>query len=725
MKMGKRTLLSLLLSILFIGSISADEGMWLINGIDQKLYGAMKAQGLKLTADQIFNVDKASLSDAVVAIDGGSCSGSIISEQGLMITNHHCAYRDIHTLSTPEKNYLEDGFWAFNRGDEMPIEGKSVTFLRGIVDVTDLSNRIIDSLDAAGPRGLFFMNRVANVIEEYFDHIPYEKYVTSEWRGSRYLLYIYETYNDVRLVGAPPSYIGSFGGEVDNWGWPQHKGDFALYRIYGDKDGKPAKYSEDNIPLKFDNYLTISSKGVKEGDFSMILGYPGRTNRYSSSFEANEKYSIENPISYKVRRAKLDVWKSHMERDDKVRLNYADKYFGTSNYTDYARWENLCIERFDVIEKMEEREVELANWIRADKERTEKYGTLLAQLEKAYSVQAEHVKNKLNFQESLARGADLIRLGQRFRGVARFMERHNRDSADLTFSRAREFMEYADKEYKTVDYEADKELFAVMLRYYVENVGEHFWDSKFKDLLTRFNRDYAAIADYIYSNSVVTDRGRAEEFFSKKRSMDDFLADPMIEIVDNISMLPYNRAISNAQKKAKVSLSKVRGDYVRALYEMREDKGVSQYPDANSTMRLTYGTVGGSTPKDAVQYSYFSTTKGILEKEDPEDYEFKIAPTLKEALERGDWGRWGEDGALSVNFMSNNDITGGNSGSAVLNGKGELIGLAFDGNRESMAGDIYYVAEYNKCVNVDIRYVLWVMDKYVGAQVLLDEMNIR
>ena len=722
--MTKRFFLLALVVTLFLPKAHADEGMWLLNQIDKQLYEHLKSTGLELNPGEIYNPESIALSDAIVAIDGGSCSGSIISDMGLMITNHHCAYGDIHALSTADNNYLEKGFWAMDMEQEIPIKGKTVTFLRGIADVSDLVKHVIDSLDAAGPRGLFFMNKVSSVVEERYKSNPYEKSLSSEWRGSKYFLYFYETFADVRLAGAPPVYIGAFGGETDNWGWPQHKGDFAIYRVYTSVDGKPAEYSASNVPLKPRRFLTVSSKGVAEDDFTMILGYPGRTNRYSSSFEIREKFEVLNPMISSVRRAKLEVWKKYMDSSDEIRLKYADKYFGISNYTDYAKWENLCIERFDVIGKIEEREAVLSKWIAANPQRVEKYGKVLENLQKGYSLKADAESHKGYFQESMVRGAEFVGIGQRFLGVTRFLEREKLDSFDLSYPRAKEFYDIAMDLFASADVAADRELFKVMLGYFTEKVPDSYYYPSFKALLERFDGNTAAIADYVYDNSVITDRKRLEEFFSQKRSVADILNDPVVEVVNTISIREYNQNLSKIEDESGISLSSQRTAYTKAMYEMQNEMGLSVYPDANSTMRLTFGEVGGIVPRDAVKYNYLTTTAGILEKEDTSNYEFRISDRLKAALQAKDWGRWGRDGVLYVNFMSDNDITGGNSGSAVMNGKGQLIGLAFDGNRESMAGDVYFVEGYCKSVSVDIRYVLWVIEKYAGASNLIDEMVI-
>lgn len=713
------------LLFLTISYTRADEGMWLVKMLDKQFYSHMKSKGLKLKANELYSDERGALSDAIIAIDGGSCSGSIISPEGLMITNHHCAYGDIHALSTPEKNYLEDGFWAMNRDQEIYIKGKTVTFLRKVLDVTEETKAVIDSLDKAGPRGLFFMNKVSGILEERYKGTPYELFLSGLWRGSKYYLYFYETYRDVRLVGAPPVSVGAFGGETDNWGWPQHKGDFAIYRIYAGKDGKPADYSPDNVPLNAGRYLKVSAKGYKKDDFTMILGYPGSTNRYMSSFEMREKFEILNPVVYSVRRAKLDIWEKYMEMDPAIRLRYADKYFGISNYTDYAKWENICLERYNVEEVLKARERELSAWIASDPQRSKKYGTIMEDLEKGYRIKADITRHREYFRESMVRGAEYIGLAQRISGTASTLKRKGVDSVMIGDKALEELVNvHALPLYRGSDPRADRELFKKMLYYYVKEVPASFQSKEFSELLASYGGDTDKLTDYIYDNSLIGDSVKFISFFSKKRSLDDVLKDPVMKIVETIRIRDYNQTEDKLLDEAKVNLSAARANYVRAMYEMEIEKGMLNYPDANSTMRLTYGEVGPIEPADGIYYHYQTTSKGIGEKNNPRNYEFAMKPAVLDLLKKGDWGRWGENGKLYINFLTDNDITGGNSGSAVMNSRGELIGLAFDGNRESMSGDIYFKEGYCKTVAVDIRYVLWVIDKYANAQHLIDEMTI-
>ena len=457
----------------------------------------------------------------------------------------------------------------------------------------------------------------------------------------------------------------------------------------------------------------------------MILGYPGRTNRYMSSFELREKFEILNPVISGVRRSKLEVWKKYMDASQELRLKYSDKYFGVSNYTDYAKWENLCIDRFDVIDVLESREAKLAAWISAKPERVAKYGSVLSNLKTAYDVKAEITRIREYFRESMVRGAEFVGLGQRFNGLISALSRAKIEEFTLEDELIKNFNEIALKTFESTDFEADKELLKVMLRYFTKEVPQSFYDDAFVNLLAKFEGNTDKLADYVYDNSAITSKARLEKFFSQKRSLKDIETDPIIDIVKTTGIRNYNRLEDSLLKAVNIDPGTQRTAYVKAMYEMQSETSNNIYPDANSTMRLTFGEIGGIKAKDAVYYHYQTTTKGIQEKINPNDYEFRVKANYESALKAADWGRWGQNGTLYVNFMSDNDITGGNSGSAVMNAKGELIGLAFDGNRESMAGDVYFVEGYCKSVSVDIRYVLWVIEKYAGATHLLKEMDIK
>lgn len=721
----KKILIYALLALLAPASAMADEGMWLVNLFESSIYPQMKKKGLKLKPGEIYNERGTALSGAIVAVDYGMGTGSVISDRGLVITNHHVAYGDIHDLSTPENNYLENGFWAATEQDELPVKGKTVMFLRRIADVTDEAMEMRDSMIREGKFGVFGTRKIYGAIEKkYGKDTPYEVSCASMWRGEKYLLFYYEVYKDVRLVGAPPEKIGAFGGNQDNWGWPQHKGDFALYRVYGDKDGKPAPYSKDNVPIKPAKVLDISTGGVHEGDYTMVLGFPGRTNRYMSSFAVAEKQQVVNPVVIRARHERMEIIKKHMEADPKVRLLYSDKYFNLSNYADYATWENICLRRYDVIGIRAAEEARLAAWIDADPARRAEYGDLLANLKKGYEARAEAVREKCYYQETWIRPSDVMMTANR---LGTLVDRMRRDGiasvqdGDKNFagvkSNTRRMM-------KDFDLATDKEVLTRMMESFTGNVPREMWGEQLPQLYDRFKGDVPALVDYAFENTCCTSYEKLCAWFAQPRTAEEILSDPMAAMANSVSSRRFAEKLKQAEEASGIDADKEELRYAHAIYEMRESEGTPQYPDANSTMRLTYGTVGPVSPKDAVHYDSRSTVDGYLEKYNPDDYEFRVDERMSSLIRSKDWGRWGENGRLYVNFLTDNDITGGNSGSPVLDARGDVIGLAFDGNRESMSGDVYFHPTNFKTVCVDIRFVLWIMDKYAGAGKLIDEMRL-
>ncbi|MBQ0006685.1 MAG: S46 family peptidase [Alistipes sp.] len=711
----KKILVTLLLSTLMQGftSLRGDDGMYLVNLMEKGLIKDMRAAGLKLPPNVIYDESQASISDAIIALDF-FCSGSIISDKGLLITNHHCAYGDVHALSTPEHNYLEEGFWAFKRSEEKPIPGRSAFFLRKVIDVT----QEVDSLsrETGADKKKMGSRKLAWVMEtKYQKEYGMEASLGSMWKNSKYYMFLYDRFSDVRLVAAPPVSIAAFGGDIDNWEWPQHKGDFAIYRVYSAPDGSPAEYSPDNVPMVPKRHLAISTKGVKMGDYTMILGYPGRTNRYSSSFEADFVSRIQYPMTTPAMKGKMDIISDWSEKNDTIRLKYADQYFSISNVQENYEGAASAITRYGIVSKKQAIEKELQEWL--DK-RNDPRKEIITEIGKVYQARIDAEKELIKFRNGIVGSCAYFSMTNRIKSSMR-----KSDSTLLSADTL--FMKWSDDLFSSTDSRVEHDLFVYALTEYAASSSREFRGNAFNKMLDKFNGDGRAMAEWVWNNSFITDRTRFTEFISDYRSLKDVNADSFVRVLSSISIKDINDKIDKTCSFCPSSLTELKRRYTQALYEMRCEKGITQYPDANSTMRLTYGNVCDLHPRDGIRYAELSTASGILEKYDPSVYDFHLNDRQHALLEKKDWGRWGNpDGTMTVNFLSTNDITGGNSGSAVLNGRGELIGLAFDGNKESLCSDFWFEPRYCKCVNVDIRYVLWILDKYAGMNYLFDELEL-
>ena len=735
-----------------IGSYSAmaDEGMWMIHAIDAALEKKMQERGLQLAANEIYNADAegAAVADAVVSMEFG-CTGSMISDQGLLITNHHCAYGDVHALSTPEHNYLEEGFWAMHSDEEVNIKGKKVFFLKRVLDITEEVEAMKKEHDVqARPMG---MRKLSYLIEtKYKNETGLEAWLASMWDGSRYYIALYEVYSDVRLVAAPPVSSAAFGGDIDNWEWPQHKCVFAMYRVYTAPDGSPAVYSKENVPMKPKAKLNISLDGYKAGDYTMVIGYPGSTNRYSNSYEVNFYQTVRQPVCNSIRGKQMEIIKKWMDADPEIRLKYSDYFFTLSNIQELYSGEVECIDRFDVIGKKEAAEMELQEWIEASPERTERWGNLLKDLKTKYLAVAETERNVNYYRETIVRGTRISRACTKinaFRNAVMTSQgitpkksielQNGPDPAETDFCSTFRFcgnkygkhMSAILKEYEGIDLKVEKDLFRFAVEEYYSNIDHAYIGEYQKELYDSYTEgkatDYLALADYIWENSFFTDMQNLERFISEEHTLTEYLTDPLFRFLQEVKVTKFNEATLAAE--GDVSRSTLNKEFTHALYQMRLDKGIVQYPDANSTMRITYGTVGGYEPYDGVICDWKTTPAGILEKYQPGDFDFTLSDRQYLLYRKGDWGRWGfgENGSqMYVNFLTDNDITGGNSGSPVLNSKGELIGLAFDGNKESLASDVYCTPDYNKCVCVDIRFILWTLDRYAGMSRIIEELGI-
>ncbi len=716
----KRTFFLVVLLAFAAPFAAADEGMWMIQ---QLPYPQMKACGVKLPADAIFRDGAPVLAGAVVAIDGGVGTGSMISHEGLLITNHHVAYSDICALSTAEHNYLETGFWARTHADELPVAGKTVSFLRRVDDITDEAAELRAQMEAAGRWGPMSMRRLyADLEKRHAAGTPYEVSCTAMWGGRKFYLYYYEVYRDVRLVGAPPVSIGAFGGDIDNWGWPQHKGDFALYRVYADRDGHPAAYSPDNVPLNPAQVLTVATGGVHDGDCTMVIGFPGRTNRYTSSYGIAERQEVRNPIVVTDRHIRMEVLKRRMERSPEVRMKYSDAYFSLSNFADLAKWENTCLRRFDVAAKRRAEERELAAWIAADPQRTAAYGDLLPALEQGYTARREAVRHLNHFRESWLGPSEALLVGNRISSYLARLDRLKRDTLDIKAQDAAGVRSNSGRLRRNYDAATDRELLARMLVCFTDSVPRDLWGDGLRTMYDAAGGDAVRMAYEAFDRSVCSDAKRFDAYFSQNRAVAEIRRDPLVRLTESVPIRRFVGAVDRVEKASGHNISRLESRYQQALYAFREAQGQPQYPNANSTMRLTYGRVRPVHPSDGMHCDARSTIAGYTEKYDPTRYEFRVDDRMRSLIASGAWGRWEEKGTLPVNFLTDNDITGGNSGSPVLDKRGRLVGLAFDGNRESMACDLYFHPQHARTVCVDIRFVLWVIEQYAQANYLLDEI---
>lgn len=717
-----------ILALLFVCAslaAKADEGMWLVNDIDARLWQQMRKAGVKVSREAIYAEGSESLSGAVGAVDGGMGTGSFISPDGLFITNHHVAYGNLCALSGNGRNCLEDGFWAATRQDEIPLAGTTVWFLRRVKDITDEALALKEQMQASGRWGMMASRRMVAELEKRYAGEGYTPSCVAMWGGRRYYMYFYEVYRDVRLAGAPPVRIGAFGGETDNWGWTQHKGDFALYRIYAAPDGKPADYSADNVPVHPSRWLTVSTAGIDEGDYTMVIGFPGHTNRYLSSYAVEEKYAVRNPVVVEARHSRMDIIRASMEADSTVRMAYADRFFSLANYADYARWENICLRRYDVVGRYRARERDIMAWIAADTALTRRYGDLTRSLARGYAARRDAMSDCVFMQETWFGSGEAMLTANRVASAAARLKRDGITTVAASDKASAAIFSAADRMRENYDRATDRELFAAMTALFVRNIDLSKTGEYPAAALAEYGGDASAMAYGIYDGSFCTSAADFDAFFSCERSLDEILRDPLVAFAAAINVPSFKREVHRAERQAGVDVRQSEAAFARALYEYRDSRGEAQYPDANSTLRLSYGHVRALSPSDGVHYDWRSTARGYIEKRDSSQHDFRVDRRMTDLVERGEWGRWGDrrHGGLTVDFITDNDITGGNSGSPVLNARGELVGLAFDGNRESMSGDVWFQPDYARTVCVDIRFVMWVIEKYAGAGALLDEIS--
>ncbi len=677
-------------------SASADEGMWLLPMLRQMVGKDLKAAGCKLSPEDIYSINKSSLKDAIVQF-GGGCTGEMISDEGLLVTNHHCGYSTIQGLSTDESNYLMNGYWAKSRDEELPCPGLTVTFLVSMEDVTE----VLSHADNPAERGDALVKAVLE------SHPGCTAEITSFYNQNIFYLIVYKTYTDVRFVGAPPATLGKFGGETDNWMWPRHTCDFSMFRIYAGQDNQPADYSPENVPYKPARSLKVSLKGVKENDFAMVMGYPGRTQRYQTAAEL-EHMIKNNRIKIDARTVRQEVMWDAMCEDPSVQLKYADKYASSANGWKKWQGEELAFENLNIIGREKEKEEALKAWIEADPARKEMYGDPIADIEARINSTEQSELAVTLISEAPYR----IELVTNFvRTLGGFNDYIN-EGLDSTQALARVRADMKDV-YRDYVEALDRKEAVVLLEHYRNNAREEdYLGEDFRNL------NIPAYVDTLFGGSLFTSY---DKFVLA--SYEDFLSDPAAELYQNIVSVVFKHYdVLYGDDDAIARNKAARKHFAAALMEW--EKGSAMYPDANFTMRLTYGHVLPYSPKDGLKYLHFTTAKGLLEKEDPTNPEFVLPAGVKDLLVKGDYGRWADaDGTLHTCFLTNNDITGGNSGSPVLDAKGNLIGLAFDGNWESMSSDVMFEPELQRCICVDIRYVLWLVEKFGGATNIIDELT--
>ncbi len=691
----KRLPLLLTLSILLSAiQMRADEGMWMLPLLEKLNIKKMHESGLKLSAQDIYNINSSSLKDAIVHF-GGGCTAEVVSDKGLLFTNHHCGYSSIQKLSTVDHDYLKDGYWAMNLKEELPAKGLTVTFIDKFVDVTDRINKAVAKAKTDEEKQAAYEAIVSKIKEEATSQDKtLNAMVTGFYNGNAYYVITTRTFKDIRFVGAPPSSIGKFGADTDNWMWPRHTGDFSVFRIYADKNNNPAEYSEENVPYTPKQSLKISLKGIKENDYTMIIGFPGRTTRFMLSEEAKETQNINNAISIFVRGEKQKIWMEDMIADPKVRIQYSSKYAGSSN--GWKKWMgmNETFDKLNIVERRAAEEQNFNEWVAANKKRSKKYGNAVEQINSAVKNRAEYAYVYRYLSESLS-AIELLK-------------------APLSANRAGGI----DGFFKDYSVSTDRKLAKRMIAIYKEKVDPKYHPAFFSVIDEQFGGDISKFVDNLYDTSAYTSKEKYDAAIKNKTNLK---ADPVFVLRNDLHKV--SNMIMPELLVSSVVIDKAKKTYVAGVLEMQGDN--ASYPDANSTMRLTYGKVLPYSPKDAVIYDYITTLDGVMQKEDPDNWEFVVPAKLKELWKAKDFGEYAlENGKMPVAFLCNCDITGGNSGSPVLNDKGELLGLAFDGNWEAMSGDVIFEPELQRCINVDIRYVLFIIDKFGGAGYLLDEMKI-
>jgi len=717
----KKLIVALLLVMLTIPFARSDEGMWIPLLIEKFNIEIMQEKGFKLTAEDIYSVNRACMKDGVM-IFGGGCTAELISPEGLLITNHHCGYGRIQSHSSLEHDYLTDGFWAMSREGELPNPGLTVTFLKYMEDVTDRVLSGIKRRMSEEEKNKIIESNISEIVAEASEGNHYSAFVRPFYMGNQFFLFVNETYRDVRLVGAPPSAIGKFGGDTDNWMWPRHTGDFSLFRIYADKDNMPADYSEDNVPYKPAYHFPISLKGVDEGDFTMVFGYPGGTSQYVPSYHISMLIDYVYPKMIELRGTKLAIIKEDMDADPEVRIKYSSKDAGISN--SWKRWigEKSGMERLGTIEKKKEFEKEFTAWVKEKRRREKDYGYLLDSYKSLYEQMQEYYLVNSYTSETIGRsGVEAIGMAASFIPLIEAV--NNKADTDEIKGILERLSSGISRFFHNYNMPTDKKLFVAMLELYGKNLDEKWQVPEYRDLYSSCNGNFEIIADDIYRQSVFTNHEKAAQFVSNfdSRLISELEIDPLYILAKGVNAF-LDEQVREKYVKVSGEIADLDRLYMKAQMEFAQDKVL--WPDANFTLRVAYGEVGGYEPRDAVYYTHYTTLEGIMEKDNPEIYDYDVPDKLKELYYAKDYGRYDQDGKMPVCFIADNHTTGGNSGSPVINAEGHLIGVNFDRAWEGVMSDLMFNPEQSRNISLDIRYALFLIDKFAGAGYLLDEMTL-